>query len=210
MIKSKFIFFNKIITTVYLKFVISDDFFKILNKMELQLDSNNDINSFLFLSINSYDEESNTKYFIYNEREYEFNFDQIRKVSRFFAKYQAQYNYITRINLIQYNEIDSEISESAIYTFISLCQCEICQIKNSDIFYIYYLANKYEVTQLKKKIIQHISIHKKDLIFDYLLFKSHLSDQAVDSEDFISICFSDAIEIFANNLFEYMEEREII
>ena len=87
--------------------------------MELQLVPNNDLDSSFVFSIGDYDGDQNSKYFVYNEKKYEFNFDKFIKVSRYFHKYQNVYKNISEINLLQVDEIDSIIPDSAIFNFIS-------------------------------------------------------------------------------------------
>lgn len=103
------------------------------------------------------------KYFVFHDKKYPFDFELFKSNSSFFFKYQNQYDNVEYINLLQDDEVEqlNEMKETAITSFISLCQNQTCKINKSDIFYIQYLAKKYEVVDLLDIIMKIISSNKK-------------------------------------------------
>ena len=113
------------------------------------------------------------KYFIFRDTQYEFDFYLFTKNSNFFYINKDQYEHIKLINLFNEKEINQfqDISDNAIIKFIKLVQNEKCEIDNNELFYIQFLAYKYEVTELSKSISNLITMNNKNLIIDSCLFK---------------------------------------
>lgn len=149
-----------------------------------------------------------TKYFLFNHEKYEFNFEMFKVNSSFFFRNQALYENVETIDLLQENEVNQfkDISSTAITSFISLSQNQPCEINNSDIFYIQYLARKYEVIELSKKIADAISKNQDQLIFDQILYQ-HLTSQ--QKKDDISLFTDDDADIISSNLPKYIKDDRI-
>lgn len=107
------------------------------------------------------------KYFVFNDKKYQFDFELIKNNSNYFFIYQEQYKQIEFIDLFQEDEreIYKDITDTAIKNFISLIQNQQYTINENDLFHIKYLAEKYEFTNLVNTISDLISKNKKKLFF---------------------------------------------
>lgn len=148
------------------------------------------------------------KYFVFHDKKYPFDYELIKSNSSFFFRYQNQYDNIDFINLFQDNEIEqfNDMKETAITSFISLCQNKECKINKSDIFYIQYLAKKYEVSELLNIITSIISANHKELVFD--MFSFQYKNLYQENETFDTFEEKDA-EIIALKLIEYIKDDRI-
>ena len=120
-----------------------------------------------------------TKYFVFRNKKYPFDYDIFNKNSYFFVENKNQYENVEYIDL--FNEKESEvfqnITDKAITDFISLMQNKECQIDISDIHYIQCLSQKFKAETLSQDISNMISIHAKELALDHLLFKLEINKQ---------------------------------
>ena len=114
----------------------------------------------------------NKKYFVFRNKKFPINFNLFKINSLFFFKNQNQYENIELIDLFQDDEVEKfkDIPDSAITNFISLCQNETCRIDNSDLFYIEYLANKFQITALINIINNIIYSVKNIMIIKIIVF----------------------------------------
>ena len=142
------------------------------------------------------------KFFIYNNEKFPFDFNLLKQNSSFFFRNRNQYEHIDYIYLLQESEakLFNHISDISIKKFISLCQNEICEINNSDLYFILYLARKFEVTELAKSIIEIISKNCKELLF--LQQNQSIKETNIFPEDFT--------DIIASNLIEFIKSNQLI
>lgn len=149
-----------------------------------------------------------TKYFVFRNKKYPFDYDIFNKNSYFFVENKNQYDNVEYIDL--FNEKESEvfqnITDKAITDFISLMQNKECQIDISDIHYIQYLSQKFKAETLSQDISNMISIHANELVLDHLLFKLEINKQ--NNDDFL-ILSEDIISV-AKNLIKFVNEDRII
>lgn len=149
------------------------------------------------------------KYFVFNEKKFLIDFELLKNNSFFFFRNQNQYENVECINLFQSTEIESfkGISDKAIKDFISLCQNEACQISNSDLYDIQYLARKFEVTELTKLITNIISNKYKELAFDSFLFQNTQNDSLHNT---FSVFSEEYTEVISNNLIEFIKDDRLL
>lgn len=113
----------------------------------------------------------NIKYFVYQEKRYQIDFDSLVLNSNYFYKNRKQYKHMEYIPLLSDEEKDLNISEESIRAFISSCQNEECEITISSVIALRYLSIKYEYLTLTEIADNFISRHSKELIFDTIKFK---------------------------------------
>lgn len=148
------------------------------------------------------------KNFSFNNKLFPFDFELFKSNSSFFFKYKNQYEYVECINLFNDEEIEcfKNITDEAIHDFICLCQNEKCQINGSDIFYIQYLAYKFEVTELTKSLTDIASNNLINLDCKSFIFQNLYKNEGTNAFPTLSGEFTD---IIARNLMNFIIDDKI-
>lgn len=171
--------------------------------------TNNSIGNSFEISIKPLSQ--NKKFFVFRNKKYPINFNLFKINSQYFYRYQKQYENIELIDIFQGDEKEkfNDISDTAISNFIFLCQNETCKIENSDLFYIEYLAHKFEVTALIEIINNIISKNPTEFIFDRIIFKIQHSCLQNCQTDYNSNFSDEDAKIIASDLIEYIKDDRI-
>lgn len=135
-----------------------------------------------------------THSFVYNDREYSFNFDIFKYFSDYIKKNQQIFQEKSQILLLNENE-KYNLTENSIKDFINFCQNKDIIINNENAVSLSILSQKYEVTTLLNSTKQYIIDHHDQLLFDIYLFNlTHITGMNFDYEKTISDHISDYIK----------------
>lgn len=141
------------------------------------------------------------KNIVYKNKKYPIDFDLFVKYSNYFAKNRDDYQNVKDIEL----KIDNyEIVEESVPMFISCCQNDSFEITDSNVFSLYQLSQRYEVSELTKLTSNYITKNNKSLIFQSINIKL-LSNQTEAKID-----LSQDEELISANFFEYINDDQLL
>lgn len=111
----------------------------------------------------------NTKHIIYKNQHIPVDYYLLKRNSGYFRTNDQKYCLCENIPLLE-EENNIEFPLSAIQEFIKCCQSQPIEINPSNLFYLNYLAKKYEVKNLENETFDIISSNKEQLALDSLIF----------------------------------------
>ena len=119
------------------------------------------------------------KNFIFQGKKYPVDFNIIQHNSNYFYKCANQYKSIEDIEI---PDQPINISEESFQTFISACQNEFFEIKDSNIIELHHLSISFDVPKLTWQTNEYIKTHNEDLVFKLIQYKIHLNkeNRAID------------------------------
>lgn len=148
----------------------------------------------------------NDKNFIYKGKKYPISFESVKSNSNYFYINSDEFKG-ENIEL----QIEIEISEDTIKSFINCCHNEKFKINEANVFQLDYLSKKYEVPKLTRITQEYISRPNTNLAFQSLLFKNQLrkNHQQLSVEKIINDTSKEE-EIICERLIEFLNEEQFI
>lgn len=141
-------------------------------------------------------EIKNTKCVIYKNQRIPIDYDLLKRNSFYFQENDHQFFSNDNIHILTDEDKNIEFPLSSIKDFVNCCQNQKITINFSNVFYLNFLAKKYQVQKLTEATIKFNSDYKDKLTLQSLLFNSqfdsHFDNQ--EEEQIISKNFDDFID----------------
>ena len=122
------------------------------------------------------------KYFVYQNKEYLINFDQLKSSCYYFNQNQQKFEQEIQINLNDEIKDQVSLNDESIRTFISCFQHEPFSISKDSIIPLQYLSHIFKFPQLIDITDKFVENHWPQLIFQIIKFK--LLNQATSKNTF--------------------------
>lgn len=155
-----------------------------------------------------------TKYFVYRNKKFAFNYDLLKQNSITFYENRQIYKNVQFINILSDDEENAiNISDDVIETFIECCQNQQFQINISNIMPLQYLAYKFKVTQLIDISDKYLASNWENLVLQSMLFKSQLSENLCkDIDDFHEKFYDTTREedYLSSNINKFIEQDQLL
>lgn len=145
----------------------------------------------------TYDQEY--RYLTYKGKNFRYDFLSFSRL-HFFKIYSKQFKEDQKIPLID-NEESTNFDENQIKCFISYCEGEKIQPSEANIYALYFLSEKYQITCLQNQVKEYLSRHQ-DQILNQILVNGNCNDDQLKpiTEDLITFIENDNFASFPIHL----------
>lgn len=133
-----------------------------------------------------------THNFVYNNKYFPIKYDFFKYASSYFIEHHSEIENIKNIDIINENDGNIEFTDYSIQSFIDYVQCKQISLDTENVIALNYLSKKYGVLSLTEKtekyiadnhselILQILTIHQQDPLFDIKKYEQLISDHLDD------------------------------
>lgn len=145
------------------------------------------------------------KIFIYKEKDYNVDFDLIKRNCNYFYEHREEIEREAKYKL----DISIDLPTETIQSFLNCCQNQ--QTAINDIVGINYLSIKYQNEELKTFTEKYIEHNRDELIFQSISFKNQIyqSNDFQENSSKINIDTTFEEEVLSSHFLDYLDDERI-